>query len=61
MSLLPGSLREDEGTVTNAEGRVIRIRQAVQPPGKARLDYCVTWRDVWLLEAFPLPASRIFS
>ena len=33
--ILPGSLQEeDEGTVTTAEGRVIRIRQAVQPPGK---------------------------
>ena len=38
--ILPGSLQEeDEGTVTNAEGRVIRIRQAVQPPGQARPDW----------------------
>jgi assimilatory nitrate reductase catalytic subunit len=38
--ILPGSLQEeDEGTVTTAEGRVIRIRQAVQPPGKARPDW----------------------
>ena len=41
--VLPGSLQEeDEGTVTSAEGRVIRIRQAVQPPGEARQD----WRIV---------------
>jgi assimilatory nitrate reductase catalytic subunit len=38
--VLPGSLQEeDEGTVTSAEGRVIRIRQAVQPPGEARQDW----------------------
>ncbi len=38
--ILPGSLQEeDEGTVTSTEGRVIRIRQAVQPPGEARQDW----------------------
>jgi assimilatory nitrate reductase catalytic subunit len=38
--ILPGSLHEeDEGTVTTAEGRVVRLRQAVPPPGKARLDW----------------------
>ncbi len=38
--ILPGSLHEeDEGTVTSAEGRVIRIRQAVVPPGEARRDW----------------------
>lgn len=38
--ILPGSAYlEDEGTMTNLEGRVIR-RQAVQPlPGEARLDW----------------------
>ena len=37
--VLSGSLQEeDEGTVTTAEGRVVRIRQAVTPPGKARTD-----------------------
>jgi assimilatory nitrate reductase catalytic subunit len=41
--ILPGSLHEeDEGTVTNVEGRVIRIRKAVEPPGEARTD----WRIV---------------
>ena len=38
--VLPGSLHEeDEGTVTNVEGRVIRVRQAVAPPGEARRDW----------------------
>ncbi len=38
--ILPGSLQEeDEGTVTNVEGRVLRVRQAVQPPGDARQDW----------------------
>jgi len=37
--VLAGSLQEeDEGTVTTAEGRVVRIRQAVPPPGNARSD-----------------------
>jgi assimilatory nitrate reductase catalytic subunit len=38
--VLPGSLHEeDEGTSTSAEGRVIRIRKAVDPPGEARVDW----------------------
>ena len=38
--VLPGSLQEeDEGTVTQIEGRVIRINQAVNPPGDARQDW----------------------
>lgn len=38
--VLPGSLHEeDEGTSTSVEGRVIRIRQAVTPPGEARVDW----------------------
>lgn len=37
--VLPGSLQEEEeGTVTTAEGRVVRIRKAVNPPGNARSD-----------------------
>src|SRR5207237_1942071 len=37
--VLPGSLQEEEEGVTcNVEGRVIHIRQAVTPPGDARLD-----------------------
>lgn len=38
--VLPGSLHEeDEGTVTSAEGRVIKINQAVDCPGEARQDW----------------------
>ncbi|HEX5106811.1 MAG TPA: molybdopterin oxidoreductase family protein, partial [Vicinamibacterales bacterium] len=38
--VLPGSLQEeDEGTVTQVEGRVIRINKAVEPPGDARADW----------------------
>jgi assimilatory nitrate reductase catalytic subunit len=37
--VFPGSLHEEEeGTVTTAEGRVVRIRAAVTPPGEARRD-----------------------
>ncbi|MCC7186269.1 MAG: molybdopterin oxidoreductase family protein [Acidobacteria bacterium] len=39
-TVLPGSLQEeDEGTVTQIEGRVIRIKRAVTPPGDARADW----------------------
>ncbi len=38
--VLPGSLQEeDEGTVTQAEGRIIRINKAVESPGDARADW----------------------
>lgn len=38
--VLPGSLHEeDEGTVTTAEGRVIKINKAVECPGEARQDW----------------------
>ena len=38
--VLPGSLQEeDEGVVTQIEGRVIRINKAVEPPGDARQDW----------------------
>jgi len=41
--VLPGSLHEeDEGTVTQVEGRVIKINKAVDCPGEARED----WRIV---------------
>ena len=41
--VLPGSLQEeDEGTVTQVEGRVIKINKAVDCPGEARED----WRIV---------------
>jgi assimilatory nitrate reductase catalytic subunit len=38
--VLPGSLQEeDEGTVTQIEGRVIKINKAVECPGDARQDW----------------------
>ena len=38
--VLPGSLHEeDEGTVTQTEGRVIKINKAVECPGEARPDW----------------------
>ncbi len=38
--VLPGSLQEeDEGTVTQIEGRVIKINKAVDPPGDAKQDW----------------------
>lgn len=38
--VLPGSLHEeDEGVVTQIEGRVIKINQAVNPPGDATQDW----------------------
>jgi assimilatory nitrate reductase catalytic subunit len=41
--VLPGSLQEeDEGTVTQIEGRVIKINKCVNPPGDAKQD----WRIV---------------
>jgi assimilatory nitrate reductase catalytic subunit len=46
--VLPGSLQEeDEGTVTQIEGRVIKVNQAVKPPGDARQD----WRIIQDLAA----------
>jgi assimilatory nitrate reductase catalytic subunit len=46
--VLPGSLQEeDEGTVTQIEGRVIKINKCVDPPGDARQD----WRIVQDLAA----------
>lgn len=38
--ILPGSLQEeDEGTVTQVEGRVIKINKVVDPPGEAKEDW----------------------
>jgi assimilatory nitrate reductase catalytic subunit len=40
--VLAGSLHEEEdGTATTAEGRVVRIRQCVTPPGEARQDTAI--------------------
>jgi assimilatory nitrate reductase catalytic subunit len=64
--VLPGSLQEeDEGTVTSAEGRVIRIRKAVEPPGEARADWrivCDLARRLGQGERFAFAApEEIFS
>ncbi len=38
--VLPGSLQEeDEGTITQVEGRIIKVNKAVDPPGDARQDW----------------------
>jgi assimilatory nitrate reductase catalytic subunit len=38
--VLAGSLpEEDEGTVTTGEGRCVRLRNAISPPGNARVDW----------------------
>lgn len=40
--VLPGSLQEeDDGTVTQVEGRIIRINRAVECPGEARRDWVI--------------------
>jgi assimilatory nitrate reductase catalytic subunit len=55
--VLPGSLQEeDEGTVTQVEGRIIKINKAVDCPGDARED----WRILQDL-ARALGRSRGFS
>ncbi len=44
--VLAGSLQEeDEGVVCSAEGRVLHIQQAVDPPGNARVDWHI-YRDL---------------
>jgi len=57
--ILPGSLQEeDEGTVTQVEGRVIKINRAVDPPGEARQD----WRIIQdLAGALGRPHGFAFS
>ena len=60
--ILAGSLHEeDEGTVTTAEGRVVRIRQAVTPPGQARVDWkilCDLARRFAPFEKFPYACAE---
>jgi assimilatory nitrate reductase catalytic subunit len=57
--VLPGSLHEeDEGTVTQIEGRVIKINKAVDPPGDARQD----WRIIQdVAQALGRPHGFTFS
>ncbi len=55
--VLPGSLQEeDEGVVTSAEGRVIKINKCVDPPGEAQQD----WRIIQDIAA-GLGRSRGFT
>ncbi len=60
--VLPGSLHEeDEGTVTSAEGRVVRIRAAVAPPGEAWRDWeiiCELGRRFGAAEQFAFDSTR---
>jgi len=60
--VLPGSLHEeDEGTITTAEGRVVRVRQAVTPPGEARVDWriiCDLARRFAPWEKFPYECAE---
>jgi assimilatory nitrate reductase catalytic subunit len=57
--VLPGSLQEeDEGTVTQVEGRVIKINKAIDCPGEARQD----WRIIQdLARALGRPHGFTFS
>jgi assimilatory nitrate reductase catalytic subunit len=60
--VLAGSLQEeDEGVVCSAEGRVIHIRKAVDPPGNARVDWdilCEIGRRLGEQERFEFNSSR---
>jgi assimilatory nitrate reductase catalytic subunit len=57
--VLPGSLHEeDEGTVTQVEGRIIKVNKAVDCPGDARQD----WRIIQdLARALDRPAGFTFE
>jgi len=57
--VLPGSLQEeDEGTVTQVEGRVIKINKAIECPGDARQD----WRIIQdIARALDRPHGFTFS
>jgi assimilatory nitrate reductase catalytic subunit len=57
--VLPGSLHEeDEGTVTQVEGRIIKVNKAVDCPGEARQD----WRIIQdLARALDRPHGFTFS
>jgi len=57
--VLPGSLHEeDEGTVTQVEGRIIKINKAVDCPGEAREDWKII-QDI--ARALDRPAGFTFS
>ena len=60
--VFPGSLHEeDEGIVCSAEGRVLHIRKAVEPPGNAWVDwkiYCELAKRLGNAERFGFKSSR---
>jgi assimilatory nitrate reductase catalytic subunit len=60
--VLPGSLQEeDEGVVTQVEGRVIKINKAVDCPGEARQDWIIIQdiaRELGRPEGFTFSAPR---
>lgn len=60
--VLPGSLQEEEeGVVCSAEGRVIHIQKAVDPPADARTDswiICELARRLGHEKKFPFASSR---
>jgi len=57
--LLPAaSWGEKEGTVTNSERRISRVRAAVQPAGQARPDWDIATQVGRRMEAF-LPSRRV--
>jgi assimilatory nitrate reductase catalytic subunit len=60
--VFPGSLHEeDEGVVCSAEGRVLHIRKAVEPPGNAWADwkiYCELAKRLGDAERFGFQSSR---
>jgi assimilatory nitrate reductase catalytic subunit len=60
--VLPGSVWcEDEGTMTNLEGRVIKINRASDPPGEARRDVdiiCELARRLERGQFFPYRSTR---
>jgi assimilatory nitrate reductase catalytic subunit len=54
--VLPGSLHEeDEGVVTTLEGRVVKVNEAIPPPGNARRDW-----EIFCDLAARLDAGRYF-
>jgi assimilatory nitrate reductase catalytic subunit len=60
--VLPGSAwAEDEGTTTTVEGRVVKINQAVNPPGEAKRDWeiiCELAHRLGRGKYFPYQAPR---
>lgn len=60
--VLPGSLQEeDEGVVTTAEGRCVKINPAITPPGDARRDWEIILdltRRLGAEELFPYEGPR---